>query len=136
MMQVDQVQLFLHKFATWASSQPDIQGVALVSSYARDAAAETSDVDLVVLARDPKVYLNDQGWVRQFGEPSRLQIEDYDALTSLRAWYSDGGEIEYGFTDQTWAAVPLDEGTRQVIADGMRVLFERGPILSRHLHKP
>jgi hypothetical protein len=32
-----------------------------------------------------------------------------------------------------WAAVPLDEGSRQVIADGMQVLFERGTVLSRHL---
>ena len=29
-----------------------------------------------------------------------------------------------------WAALPLDEGTRRVVADGMRILFERGPILS------
>jgi hypothetical protein len=132
-MQADQVELFLDKFVTWASTQPDILGVTLVGSYARNAATESSDVDLVILASNPQRYLRDQTWVRQFGEPSRLQTEDYGALTSVRAWYLDGGEIEYGLTDENWAAVPLDEGTRQVIAGGMRVLFERGSILSRHL---
>lgn len=135
-MQSDQVELFLHEFVAWASSRSDILGVALVGSFARNAATESSDVDLVILACDPQAYLNNQGWVHQFGEPSRLQTEDYGELTSLRVWYADGGEIEYGLTSENWAAVSLDEGTRRVIAGGMRVLFERGPILSRHLPKP
>ena len=54
-------------------------------------------------------------------------------MTSIRVWYSDGLEVEYGITDERWTAVPLDEGSRQVIADGMQVLFERGTVLSRHL---
>jgi hypothetical protein len=135
-VQADQVELFLGEFVTWASSQPGILGVALVGSYARSAATASSDVDLVILASDPQSYLGDQTWVRQFGEPTRLQTEDYGALTSLRVWYADGREIEFGLTDENWASVPLDEGTQQVIAGGMRVLFERGPILSRHLPKP
>jgi hypothetical protein len=39
--------------------------------------------------------------------------------------------VEYGFTDETWSALPLHEGTKKVISDGMQVLFERGSILSR-----
>jgi hypothetical protein len=135
-MQVDKVELFLDEFARWASSRSDILGVALVGSHARNAATDTSDVDLVILARNPQRYLLDQAWVRQFGEPVRQRTEEYGALTSLRVWYSDGCEIEFGLTDENWASVPLDEGTRQVIAGGMRVLFERGPLFSRHLPKP
>ena len=135
-MQVDQVELFLHDFIIWASAQPDIQGVALVGSFARNTATESSDVDLVVLVQDTEKYLQDPNWVRHFGETSGLQIEEYGALTSIRVWYSDGREIEYGITNENWAAVPLDEGTRQVISDGMRVLFERRPILSQHQPKP
>ena len=135
-VKVDQVELFLRGFVTWASSQPDIQGVALVGSFARNTATDLSDVDLVILVQDPERYLHDQNWVRHFGETSRQQIEDYGALTSIRVWYSDGREIEYGITNVNWAAVPLDEGTRQVISDGMRVLFERRPLLSQLQPKP
>jgi hypothetical protein len=60
------------------------------------------------------------------------QVEDYGNLISLRVHYEDELEIEYGLTDENWAAVPLDEGTRDVISGGMKVLFERRPLLSRH----
>jgi hypothetical protein len=38
----------------------------------------------------------------------------------------------YGMTTPDWAAIPLDEGTREVILGGTIVLFERGDLLSRH----
>ena len=128
----DKINQFLHDVTAWASNQPDIQALALVGSYARNAANETSDVDLVLIAVDPNLYLKDITWVQQFGMVETQQIEDYGLLTSIRVWYADGHEIEYGITDERWSAVPLDEGSRQVIAAGMRVLLERGNILSRH----
>jgi hypothetical protein len=127
------VQQFLKEFTEWAAGQADIQAVGLVGSYARGTAKESSDVDLVVIARNPEEYLRSTAWAGHFGQVERQQTEDYGLLTSLRVWYADGKEVEYGFTDDRWAATPLDEGTRRVIADGMRVLFERAPLLSRHL---
>jgi hypothetical protein len=46
-------------------------------------------------------------------------------------WYLGSREVEYGFTNETWSAWPVDDGTRQVISDGMQILWERGGILSR-----
>jgi len=128
----DKINQFLDDVTAWASNQPDIPALALVGSYARNAANETSDVDLVLIAVDPNLYWKDTTWVQQFGMVETQQIEDYGLLTSIRVWYADGHEIEYGITDERWSAVPLDEGSRQVIAAGMHVLFERGNILSRH----
>jgi len=127
---MDKVEAFLSDLATWAASQPDIEAVALVGSYARNAATDSSDIDLVILARDPERYLRDLDWIRNFGEVARQQIEAYGVLTSIRVWYVDGSEIEYGITNQHWADMPLDQGTRRVISDGLRVLFERSPLLS------
>ncbi|NMC53308.1 MAG: hypothetical protein GYA48_06705 [Chloroflexi bacterium] len=124
------VTLFLLNFTAWARSQPDVLAAALVGSYARGTASPTSDVDLVILARDPQKYLSDQAWVRRFGQPLRSQMEDYGRLTSLRVWYQSGLEVEFGLTGADWAARPLDAGTRRVIEDGLRVLFERLPLLS------
>ena len=132
-MNLQTVETFLHDFTAWAKTQPDIQAVALVGSYARGVAKPTSDVDLVILAHKPGRLLYDRDWIALFGEVDRQQTEDYGKVTSIRAWYADGREVEYGITDETWAAAPLDDGTRRVIADGMRVLFERGPLLSPHL---
>ncbi len=126
----DKVNQFLNEFTDWARSSSDIAAVALVGSYARNAATETSDVDLVVLAHHPERYLRDLGWIWDFGQVEWRQIEDYGKLISVRVWYRDDLEVEYGITDESWAALPLDEGTRQVIAGGMRVLFERESILT------
>ena len=135
-MQVEIVELFLKDFVFWASAQADIMAVALVGSFARSAATDSSDVDLVILARDPNRFLIDKNWARNFGDISRQQIEEYGSLTSLRVWYADGREIEYGFTSESWVAAPLDEGSQRVISDGMRVLFERRPLFSPHQSKP
>jgi predicted nucleotidyltransferase len=132
-MTTDKVAPFLVEFTRWASAQTDILALALVGSHARDAATETSDVDLVLITFDLKRYLENTGWVQRFGTVEKQQIEDYGNLTSLRVWYREGLEIEYGLTDERWAAIPLDEGTRRVMAGGIRVLFERGDMLSRHL---
>lgn len=132
MMQAEQVATFLTAFCQWARAQADLLAAALVGSYARGTATPASDVDLVILARDPARYVRDPRWVEQFGAVARLQPEDYGALISLRVWYVDGREIEFGITGAGWADLPLDEGSRRVMADGMRILFECGPLLSRH----
>jgi predicted nucleotidyltransferase len=132
MKTIETIREFLNAFAGWASEQPDVQGIALVGSYARDAAKDDSDIDLVLLTDQPSKYLEDSRWAERFGVVEKHQTEDYGKLTSLRAWYRHGMEVEYGITSPDWAASPLDAGTRRVIHDGMIVLFERGDLLSRH----
>jgi len=129
---MDSINRFLDEFAAWTCAQPDIVAVALVGSYARNAATATSDIDLVIITSQAGRYLQDVAWTQQFGPVRQHQLEDYGKVTSIRVWYADGREVEYGITDEGWAALPLDEGTRRVISDGMRVLFERESILSRH----
>jgi len=131
-MSEDQVNRFLKGFLEWAHTQTDIQAVALVGSYARNTATATSDIDLVVITSRPDNYMRDLGWTRRFGLVNRHQVEDYGKLVSVQVWYADGREVEYGISDESWTALPLDAGTRRVISDGMCVLFEREPLLSRH----
>ncbi len=127
----EHIRSFLDAFVEWASAQADVQGVALVGSYARGAARDDSDIDLILLTDQPRKYLDDLTWLERFGAVEKHQTEDYGKLTSVRVWYPNGQEVEYGITTPDWAAVPLDAGTRRVISDGMIVLFERGMLLSR-----
>src|SRR5579862_9932953 len=103
----------------------------LVGSFARNAATEASDIDLVIIAGDPQTYLQNTQWTQRFGAIARKRLEVHGKVISLRVWYSEGPEVEYGFTDETWPAVPLDEGTNKIISGGMRILTERRAILSR-----
>ena len=127
-----EVNKFLNEVTQWAFARTDIQALALVGSYARNAARETSDIDLVLIALKRDRYLHNLDWIKRFGNVEKYQIEDYGLLTSVRVWYVDGLEIEYGLTGEIWAAEPLDDGTRRVIEDGMQILFERSDLLSRH----
>src|SRR6266487_5137338 len=132
MKNIEHIRNFLDSFIAWASAQRDVQGIALVGSYARGAARDDSDIDLVILTDQLPKYVEDIQWTEIFGVVDKHQTEDYGKLTSLRVWYQNGVEVEYGMTTPDWAATPLDAGTQEVIRGGLTVLFERGNLLSRH----
>lgn len=132
MQSSEDIRDFLNALVVWASDQSDVQAIALVGSYARGAAREDSDIDLVILTNQPAKYLDDIQWTERFGSLDKYQTEDYGKLISFRVWYLNGPEVEYGITTPDWAATPLDPGTREVILGGMIVLFEREILLSRH----
>jgi len=120
---------FLSALTAWAATRTQIQGVALVGSHARRTATDTSDVDLIILADDPQAFLRERSWVKSFGNVVAQNIEDYGNVLSLRVYYEEGLEVEFGFADPGWAAMPLDAGTREVIAGGIDVLVDRGAVL-------
>ena len=126
------VDRFLSHLSQWAATQNQVQGVALVGSYARDTATDVSDIDLVVLVDDPHFFLRDRSWLETFGKVLSQGIEHYGNVVSLRVHYEGQLEVEFGLTDKNWAEMPPDPGTRAVMS-GMRVVFERGPLLSRHV---
>src|SRR5687768_9570365 len=118
------VSTFLDLFGRWAGEQPDVDAVALVGSHARDAAREGADVDLLILTADPAKYVQDHSWLAVFGEVRELRVENWGRVTSLRTFYAEGLEVEYGFAAPDWAAVPMDAGSVSVISDGMKILFD------------
>ncbi len=124
------VSAFLESFISWARSQTDIEAVALVGSYARGAATEGSDVDLLILTTDVARYFSECAWLSLFGEVARSSVEDYGKVTSLRAFYKNGLEVEYGFTMPDWAEMPMDAGSARVVSDGMKILLDSHNILS------
>lgn len=90
-------------------------------------------MDLVLIARQPADYVRSRSWTHTLGTVIHEQVEAYGRLTSVRVRYDNGLEVEFGWTDESWVARPLDEGTRLVLAGGVRVLFERRTVLSSAL---
>ena len=86
-------------------------------------------MDLVILTDEKGKFLDDPAYFSRFGEISRQSVEHYGRCTSLRVFYEDGREVEFGLVDGAWADVPLDAGTRQVLSDGFRVLVDKAGIL-------
>jgi hypothetical protein len=84
----------------------------------------------VILSERPHEILNDLTWIKQFGTVVRKEIEHWGRLDSVRVWYDDGLEVEFGVTTVEWASIP-DEGTLAVLNKGFRVLHDRDALFDR-----
>jgi uncharacterized protein len=124
------VTSFLQKIQAWALQQPGILAVALVGSHARRAARPDSDLDLVLLTTHPQDWIMNPDWTAAFGAVQLVQMEEWGLVTSLRVFYHNGLEVEFGITTADWAALPLDSGTAAVIANGMQILVDKGGLLA------
>jgi len=124
-----EVASFIEAFGCWASTQRDIEGVALVGSHARDAANEESDVDLMILTTEVAKYFQNQSWTLQFGEVGGCKVESWGRVESLRIFYRGRMEVEYNFSIPDWAGIPFDGGTYLVVHDGMKIIYDPQGIL-------
>jgi uncharacterized protein len=114
----------IDRVTRWARTQPGIVGLLLVGSYARGAARPDSDVDFMILADSTAPDTT------EFGAPIRIQA--WGPVTERRFRTPSGLEFELDFGGPDWAAVdPIDPGTRRVVSDGARILFDPTGILDR-----
>ena len=127
------VTTFLQAVTDWAARSDELCGLALVGSRVHGAATPESDVDLVLLCREPATLIRDAGWTSRFGEVLTRREERYGVMTSIRVVYKDGIEAEFGIADASWASAPLDSGTFRVISDGMRILHDPDGLLKAAL---
>jgi len=124
------VEKFLASATAWAARQPAVKALALVGSHARGTARPDSDVDLLILGEDAAELVHHVEWTSRFGEVTRSTVEDWGRVKSIRVWYADGLEVEFGVTTPDWALEP-DEGTWGVVRDGLRVLLDHDGVLRR-----
>lgn len=120
---------WLYKAKQWAASEPLIDALLVVGSHARGAQTPSSDLDLVVVTRDVQHYI-ERPQTLAFGHKiQKHQLEHYGACTSLRVWYADGPEIEFGFVSPDWLSLPLDAGTEAVLQAGYLILLDKAGCL-------
>jgi predicted nucleotidyltransferase len=109
----------------WARRRPDVEGLVLVGSYARDQAGPDSDVDVVVLSPEHRTLADDHDWFPGLRPGARLVQERVWGPVLERRWRLPSGlVVELGLAAPGWAAVPLDDGTARVLRDGCRVLHD------------
>lgn len=125
------------QITAWFRERPGVAAIALVGSHARGAARPDSDIDLVLLVDDPQAYRRDPSWLSSLlaalnDTAVSARDEDYGPLWSRRVFLASGHEVEFGFAGASWAATePLDSGTRRVVRDGCRALYDPDGIVER-----
>ncbi len=107
----------------WAAEHRDVRGVVVVGSWARNAARMDSDVDIVVLT-DTSAHADPALWTRLLdGDVIRLQ--QWGPVREVRLRRASGLEVEMGVVSPSWADTdPVDAGTRRVITDGHRIVYD------------
>lgn len=84
---------------------------------------------------EDKHHLLNLDWIEVYGKPQKYIREEYGACTSIRVFYEDQTEVEYGLVDLTWLSRPLDKGTRKVLEDGYLVLYDSYGIDKENIEK-
>ena len=122
----------------WAANSSQILAVALVGSYARGEARSDSDVDLMIIVRTPEMFRQETQWLQQIewehiqAHVIRWKDVEYGRVWSRHTQLSNGTEVELSFGSPDWAAVdPIDSGTRRVVSDGCRILFDPTGLLNQ-----
>lgn len=119
---------------SWARREENIRALSIIGSRARNCypADDWSDLDLIIIARDPKVYIEDTRWVKVIAE-SKITFLEGTAV---------GNEIEVrvlfdGGLDVDFAVIPemiLRENATifaGIVVRGIKVLLDKDGILSR-----
>jgi uncharacterized protein len=126
-----EVEAFLERAVDWAVRRPDVVALALVGSYARGADRPDSDVDLMVLTTDPARYVDREDWIGELGAERLVVTRSWGPVTERRLALPSGLEVEVGVALPSWAAVdPVDAGSRRVMTDGNRVLYDPTGLLA------
>ena len=116
---------FINEIKQWGTENTNIKSIIIVGSYARGTNKATSDIDLIIITTNKDEMLNNQNFIELFGEVERTQTEYYGACTSVRVWYKNGSEVEFGLVTPDWIAQPLDKGTYRVLSDGYNIIIDK-----------
>ncbi len=125
------VKKLVADLADWTQGQGELEGIVLVGSYARGTAGMASDVDVVIITARFEELARNPEWFLHLRPGSKLiRTKTWGQLLERRFRLRSGLQVELGLVSPSWAALPLDDGTMRVLADGHRIIYERGRLLT------
>jgi predicted nucleotidyltransferase len=127
----DEMREVAERVTRWAASRSDVVGVLLVGSFARGAVRPDSDVDLLVVTTEASRYADDDLWLRELALGEVVRVRAWGPVTKWRQVTASGLEGEVNIGSPDWARTdPVDAGTRRVVSDGARILYDPAGILA------
>ena len=133
------IEPILETVLKWAKAQSTIRAVALVGSHARGIARPDSDIDLMLLTAHSDAFHADNTWVHQIDwhridtHPEKWRDDNYGVAWSRHICLAaDPIQAELAFAPLFWAKADRpDAGTRRVLSDGCRILYDPDALLAR-----
>lgn len=119
------IESFINDLKEFAANTSYIESIIIVGSYAKGTNKESSDLDIVIITPNKSEMVKNQDFVQNFGEVAKKQTEYYGACTSIRVWYKNGQEVEFGIVEPSWIEKPLDIGTNKVLSDSYKIVIDK-----------
>lgn len=116
---------FLREVKQYGENSNNIVSIVLVGSYARGEERSDSDIDLVIITENPDELIDAEMFASRFGKTVKIEKEYWGRVTSLRTWYENGMEVEFGITTPIWYSKPIDAGTFRTLNDGYKVIVDK-----------
>lgn len=126
---IAEVERILARVATWAGDQTHVRAIAVVGSWARRAASMASDLDLVIIGDHPTQFVDHEGWWSFVEDASLIRTQAWGSVTERRLRLPSGLELDIAVAPVAWACIPVDAGTRRVLAHGATRLYDPAGIL-------
>ena len=137
-MKISEASALVSAVTSWAVRRGDIRAMALVGSWARGDPNQISDIDLLLLSDQVHEYRRDQEWLTGIdfaGAGYRLHSSEsasYGVVWSRHVHLLPAAEVELAFAACSWAQTePVDDGTRGVVKDAFRIIFDKDEMLSK-----
>lgn len=125
------IERLLENLKSFAAADASIQAVIVVGSFANGTGGPDSDVDLIIITSDTNRYLGDFAWVYQFGKALSGEHEDYELVQSVRVFYENGPEVEFGITTMDWIADKEFKSTGKILSGGYRVIYDPDNVIDQ-----
>lgn len=140
-MDQEKLDPILELMVEFAQSRNDILALALCGSWARGEAGLESDIDLSIIVKD-KLKFKSTEWIEELlfskiqESVKSFRDEVYGVTWSRHVLLKSGIEIEFGFANTSWAdSDNLDDGTKKVVSDGYKILYDPQQILKNLIEK-
>jgi hypothetical protein len=137
-MKTAEANAIVSAVTAWAIERGDICAMALVGSWARGNPRQGSDIDLLLLSDRAHEYRRCRKWLAEVdfgGAGYRLQSSRsaiYGVVWSRHINLLPAAEVELTFAECSWAKTdPIDGGTRDVVQNAFRIIFDKAGILAR-----
>jgi aminoglycoside 6-adenylyltransferase len=121
----------INEIVSWSKQDGNVEGAIAIGSQVRDElrADEWSDLDVMVLANDPYLLLDDAAWMDRFGTSVCVFVEVTELYFATwnwcvkRALYDDHRAVDFSILpyDKLDEVLSVNEG---IMSKGYRVLYD------------
>lgn len=106
-------------------------GAAVIGAHAHGELEDDWNMRFIIVTTDIEHYFENNNWAGHFTRVLSVEREDHAGFTRMNLKYRSGAMFELNFVSPDWAALPVNDETRRIVTDGMRILHDPQGVLEK-----